>query len=282
MSKEDDKVRIGLALSGGGARGIAHIGVLRALEEEGIFPDEISGSSAGAIAGALYASGISPERMLDFVKGSSIMKILKVTVPYSGLAKLTYLQEQLERFIESDRFEDLKRKLYITVTNLNKGRSEVLSGGKLFQAVLASSAIPLVFKPITINGELFVDGGMLNNMPVQPLVDADLDIIIGVNVMPLVEASARTVQSALGVATRCFDLSIQSNTKPNESLCDVVIEPRRVHAYNIFQLNKYKDLEQIGYQATMEKMPEIKKVIRTRTQEKQRDPAGKEAVNRGE
>ncbi len=277
MRKAENKLKIGLALSGGGARGIAHIGVLRALDEAGIFPDEIAGASAGAIAGALYASGISPERMLDFVKGASLLKILKVTVPYAGLAKLTYLQEQLERFIEKDSFEDLKRKLYISVTNLNKGRSEVISRGKLFEAVLASSAIPLVFKPINIAGELFVDGGMLNNMPVEPLTDAKMDIIIGVNVMPLVEANTRSVQSALGIATRCFDLSIQSNTKPNEELCDIVIEPRRVHAYTIFQLNKYKDLEEIGYKATLEKIDDIKQLIRKKTKSMRTQPAREEA-----
>ncbi len=256
-----EKLRIGLVLSGGGARGIAHLGVLRALHEAGIYPEEVAGTSAGAIAGALYCSGLSPDRMLDFVRDATVLKFLKVTVPYAGLTKLTYLQSRLAAFIDEDSFEGLQRKLHVVVTNLNKGRWEVFDSGPLFRAVLASSAIPLIFKPIEIEGELFVDGGLLNNLPVHPLVKRELDLIIGVNVMPLVEAPPRSVQSALGIATRCFDLSIQANARHSRELCDLLIEPRRLNAYHIFHLNKYEDLEEIGYRAAQESMDQLEALL---------------------
>ena len=256
-----DSVRIGMALSGGGARGIAHIGVLQALEEHGIFPDVLSGTSAGAIAGALYASGKTPEEMLEFVKDASILKVFKVSFPYSGLSKLTYLKERLSAYIPEDRFEGLRKKLFVTVANLNTGEPEIFQEGPLFDIIMASSAIPLVFQPVEIDGKLYVDGGLLENLPVRPLVYEDLDIIIGVNVMPLVDAPGKSVQSVVGIATRCFDLSIQGNTRPNVEFCDVFIEPKDVHRYNIFQFNKYQQLYEIGYRAAIEKMPEIRQEI---------------------
>lgn len=252
-----ESLRIGMALSGGGARGIAHIGVLQALEEEGISPVVLSGTSAGAIVGALYASGKNPAEMLEFVKEASILRVFKVSFPYSGLAKLTYLKERLSAFIPDDQFESLQKKLFVTVSNLNTGESEIINKGPLFRAIMASSAIPLVFQPVEMNGNLYVDGGLLENLPVRPLVYEALDIIIGVNVMPLVDAPGKSVQSVVGIATRCFDLSIQGNTRPNVEFCDVFIEPKDVHQFNIFQFNKYQQLYEIGYQAARDKMPEI-------------------------
>jgi NTE family protein len=261
MMKKEEPVRIGIALSGGGARGIAHIGVLQALEEQGISPAVLSGTSAGAIAGALYASGKTPAEMLEFVKDASILKVFKVSFPYSGLARLTYLRERLSAFIPEDRFEALQKKLFITVSNLNTGEPEIIQEGALFRAIMASSAIPLVFQPIEIDGNLYVDGGLLENLPVRPLVYEGLDIIIGVNVMPLVDAPSKSIQSVVGIASRCFDLSIQGNTRPNVEFCDVFIEPKNVHKYNIFQFNKYRQLYEIGYQAALDKIADIQQEI---------------------
>lgn len=251
------KIRIGIAFSGGGARGIAHIGVLQALEEQGFVPRVLAGTSAGAIVGALYASGHSPQQMMEFVKDASLLKIVKVRLPYSGLSKLTYLRDRLATFIPEDRFEALQKKLYIAVTNLNTGQLEIIEEGPLFRAVMASSALPLVFQPVEIDGQLYVDGGLLENMPIRPLVYADLDLIIGVNVMPLVDVTNKSVQSVFGIANRCFDLSIQANTRPNVEFCDLYIEPVEVHRFNILQFAKYQELYEIGYRAALKKMPEL-------------------------
>lgn len=252
-----ERIRIGIALSGGGARGIAHVGVLQALEENGITPQVISGASAGAIIGALYASGRRPEEILKVVKDATIWKMFKVGLPTAGFSKLTYLHERLAAYIPEDSFESLQKKLFVAVANLNTGKLELLSQGPLFRAVMASAAIPLVFQPVEIEGQWYVDGGLLDNLPVRPLVYADVNLIIGVNVMPLVDVPDKSVQSVVGIATRCFDLSIQANTRPNVEYCDIYIEPKAVHAFHIFQFNKVQELFEIGYETTQRQMPEI-------------------------
>jgi NTE family protein len=255
-----DKPRIGIALSGGGARGIAHIGVLQALIENGIYPESVSGASAGAIVGALYAAGKSPQEMLQFVKDSSLLKLFKVGLPLNGLAKLTYVRDQLKTYIPGDDFAQLQRRLFVAIANLNTGECEMRHEGVLSEVVMASCSIPLVFKPVEINGNWYVDGGLLNNMPVAPLLPHS-DILIGVNVIPHVKTASKNVQNIIGIATRCFELSILSNTNASIQMCQVVIEPRRVQAYNIFQFNQYKKLFDIGYQAALDKIPEIRKLM---------------------
>lgn len=253
--------RIGLALSGGGARGIAHIGVLQALEENGIFPEVLSGASAGAIVGALYAAGKKPEEIMAFVRKASFFKLFKVGLPYSGLTKLTYLRERLADTIAEDSFEALRRKLFIAIANLNTGECELRGSGPLFDVVTASSSIPLLFQPVEIGGQLYVDGGLLNNMPVEPIQPL-CDVTIAVNVMPHVQVANKAVQNVFGIAQRCFDLSVLANTRPSIALCDLLIEPKEVHGYNIFQINQYEPLFDIGYKAAMEQMGVLRELIR--------------------
>lgn len=250
-------MKIGISLSGGGARGIAHIGVLKALEENGIYPDVIAGASAGAIIGALYAAGKTPDEMLDFVGQSSILKIFRIALPNKGLASLDYLRERLVEVIPEDDFASLKKDLYIAVTNLMTGKIEIINKGLLHETVMASSAIPLVFKPIEMNGNLYVDGGLLNNLPTKPL-QRHVDAIIGVNVMPIVAVDDKAVNGMLGVAARAFEMSIWANMRSNLRRCHVVIETTEVHKYNIFHFNRHQEIYDIGYQAAMKKMPIVK------------------------
>ncbi len=248
--------KIGLALSGGGARGVAHIGAIQALEEHGIFADVLSGASAGAIVGALYAYGKTPSEMMDFVRDSSFWKIFQIGLPIDGLAKLTYLNERLAQTIETDDFDVLQKELHIAVANLNQGNCEIRSSGRLFSTVMASCAVPLIFKPIELNGDVYVDGGLLNNLPVEPL-RSSCDVVIGINVMPNVPVPAKAVQTALGIAIRSFELSVYANTIPSIRQCDIVIEPESLYQYHIFQFNKFQEIYDIGYRKTIEVMPEI-------------------------
>ena len=255
-SSMNKPIKIGLCLSGGGAKGIAHIGVIKALQEAGIYPDMVAGTSAGSVVGALYAAGKSPEEMLDFVRDGSLFKIYKVVLPSDGLTKLTYLREKLEQIIEHDSFEELERPLFVAITNLINGSYEIRSKGPLFDVIVASSSIPLVFSPVAIDGHLYVDGGVLANFPVQPLVKR-ADVIIGVNLMPQEPITEKAVQNIIGIATRVFALSVWANTKPQLERCDVVISPANLEQYNVFQFNRYKELMEIGYTAAKEKVPEI-------------------------
>ena len=118
MEKE---IKIGLALSGGGARGVAHLGVLQALEDNGIEASIFSGASAGAIASCMYAAGKGPEEILALVKKASLFKLIKMTMPYSGLTNLSYLRSVLEEQIVEDDFSVLKKEIHIAISNLNTG-----------------------------------------------------------------------------------------------------------------------------------------------------------------
>ncbi|MCB9082618.1 MAG: patatin-like phospholipase family protein [Lewinellaceae bacterium] len=256
-------MRIGLALSGGGARGIAHVGVLRALEEAGIQVEVISGTSAGAVVGALYTAGKKPDEIMEFVRDSSVWKIFQLGVPNTGLTKLTYLRTRLEQLIGRDDFATLHRKLLVSVANLSSGSLEMVESGPLFDAVVASSSIPLVFKPVEINGQVYADGGLLGNLPAAAL-EPYADFILGVNVMPNRETPKKNLTSAFGIATRCFELSIYANTQPHLRFCHFLIEPEEVTRYHIFQFNKFMELHDIGYRETQRLLPEIQEAMQAK------------------
>lgn len=253
------QAKIGLALSGGGARGIAHIGVIRALEENNIPIHCISGASAGSIIGALYSAGQSVEQMTEFVKDSSLLKAYEIGLPTKGLTSLNYLKKRLSEYIERDNFDVLKIPLYIGVSNLNSGEYEIISKGTLFDAIMASSAIPFVFKPIKINDYLYVDGGLLNNMPIDNLIiEENVDYLIGVNVMPNVATKNENLESVIGTVTRSIELSIWNNSQASIAQCDVLIEPEKLSEYHIFNFNKAEQIIQVGYEAALEKVGAIK------------------------
>lgn len=252
--------RLGIALSGGGARGAAHIGVLQALEELEISPECISGTSAGSIVGLLYSAGLKPLEILSFVEEVSLLKTLRLGLPTKGLADLTYLKDQLTGMIPQRNFSELQKSFFVAVANLNTGKSEIISSGPVIDYVIASSSIPLIFKPSVINGNTYVDGGLLNNLPTAPLVER-CERILGVNVLPISEVENKHVDSLIGIGIRCFEVSIRSNILDNKEDCDLVIEPPRIAKYNIFNTRKARELFELGYQATMDKKDEIGKLL---------------------
>ena len=250
--------QLGIALSGGGARGIAHIGVLKALEENGIFPDCIAGTSAGSIVGALYAAGKKPEEILAFVEAhSSILKVLRIGLPKVGLTKLTALREALEKMIPADSFEALQKPLYLAISNLNLGNLEIKSMGQLYDVVLASCSIPIIFQAITIDNQRYVDGGLMMNLPAEPLVLL-CDKVIGVNVMPSICVKNEEVNSLVEIGMRCFEMTIAANTEMQLAFCSHIVEPKKLHDYHPFAFNEYKAIYQIGYEETIKQMPAIK------------------------
>ena len=252
--------KIGITLSGGGARGIAHIGVLKALEEHLIFPEVISGASAGSIVGALYASGMHPDKILEFAEKSSLYRAFNLSYSFSGLADLQYLKDQLAKYIEHDSFESLKKPLFVSVCNLNKGCPEIISEGPLFDVVKASSSIPLIFRPTMIGGQTYVDGGLMNNFPSHCIRDK-CDLLIGVNVMPHVTLAPGPIKSIIDIAVRSFELSIWNNTRECIECCDYFIEPKAVRDYHIFNFGQTKKLFDIGYEAGLNMVPTILKRI---------------------
>jgi len=240
-------LKIGISLSGGGARGVAHIGALKALLEAGIEPEVISGASAGSVVGALYAAGYTPDEMLEFVDESKFYKLVTFGLPLKGLTKLTYLQARLEEVININDFSALKKPLFVAITNLLNGELEIRSSGELIDVIVASCSIPLVFQPVEIDNSLYVDGGLMSNMPVEALLP-EVDFIIGINLMPRDLVGKKEVSNMVGIAQRCFDLSIISNTELNAEQCNWLIEPEGIGEKGVFQFTHYKKSCERGYE----------------------------------
>jgi NTE family protein len=255
----DVNQEIGLVLSGGGARGIAHIGVLKALNELNIHPTVISGTSAGSIIGVLYAMGLSSQEMIDFVGHSSLWKFFRFEWSAGGLSNLNYLKERLIQIGIPSNFEDLQKKLYVTATNLTKGKTEIFHEGPLLDTILASCSIPLVFKPVIINGDKYADGGILNNLPASAII-SKAQRILGVNVIPLSDEEDKDYQSSVQVAQRCFELFMNANTQPELIACDFVIEPK-VQDFYLFSLPKFNLIHDIGYETAMAQADQIQKAL---------------------
>ena len=251
--------KIGIALSGGGAKGISHIGVLKALIENDLAPDIVAGTSAGSIVGSLYAAGKTPDEIETFIKDTSIVKIFRIVgMPGAGVVRLAYLKERLAEFIHYDSFEALQKPLFVCATNLNLGKAIYFNTGQLFDVVVASCSVPWLFKPVLIDGSLYVDGGITNNLPAAPLRPL-CDILIGSNVKPKVNIEEnKDLDSFMGITQRVTDLALWINSKPNIKLCDAYIASPKVNEFSFFNIRKTKELIDIGYEATMEQIPKIK------------------------
>lgn len=247
------KPRIGIVLSGGGARGFAHIGVLKALNEHGIFPDEISAVSAGSIVGALYADGYTPDEIFNCLYEVHLLNILRIKKPSFGILNTDGLRKLLGKHLRHQTIETLNTKLYISATNFTKAHSVYFDKGPLIDAIIASSAIPLILKPVIIDGDMYVDGGLMNNLPVEPLL-MRCQKIIGVNVNPVHEVDRFT--SFRNYADRVMHLAIRANVQNNIPKCDIYIEPPMLKEYNWFKVSSAKDITESGYKYTQKVLSE--------------------------
>ncbi|HCO82839.1 MAG TPA: Patatin [Arenibacter sp.] len=249
---------IGIAMSGGGARGIAHIGVLHALNENGIYPDHVSGSSAGSIIAALYCYGYTPKEILELSHKKAFLKIFKIGFLNKGLTDLTYLRDFLKCHIDFNGLSQPKIKLHVCVSNINSGRFEIISDGNFIEPLLASCALPLLFKPVIINGNIYVDGGLLNNLPVEPLLTL-CEKIIGSSVSPHEERME--LKGMRNIGSRCLQLAIWNTVRPRLKLCNVALEIEKSYPFSMFDLKKSDELFAIGYETTMDRMSEIKRKL---------------------
>ena len=248
---------LGITLSGGGARGIAHIGVLQALKDYSIFPQAISGTSMGAIIGVLYADGKSSEDILDIIKRYKFSSFFKWNMPRSGLIDSQKLYDIFDELLVARTFEELKTPFFVSTTNLNSGEYNIFSSGELIKPVVAASCIPLLFKPMIIDGDAHVDGGLLNNLPVEPL-KGKYDRIIGVHVNR--NGRIDEVGGMRSIADRSFRIAIWQTVKERLASCDFVIEPTGVYEYSTFQFDKADELVKHGYTHTEK---EILKLLNT-------------------
>lgn len=238
---------IGIAFSGGGARGLSHIGVIMALEKFGIRPRIISGVSAGAIASVLYAAGLSPLDMRQcFVDYNKFANFREWTIPKDGIFKLTKFARLLESWLPVTHLEQLNIPTVVCATNLDRGTQIGWSKGEIVPRVVASCSIPIVFSPVKIKDEHYVDGGVLHNLPAWAIREY-CDILIGSNCSPL-KKIYKYKESILDIALRSYHLTTKSNLPQDIRICDYVISPAQLSSHGIFDIKVLDQAIKIGYE----------------------------------
>ena len=241
----------GLVLSGGGVRGIAHIGVLKALEEKNIQISHIAGTSAGAVVGALFAAGISWEEILSFFKKIQLFNINKFAINKPGFIDTEKFYDSFKSYLPDDNFKKLKINLYVTTTNLLDGKLKVFSQGQLIKPILASAAFPGMFTPVKIENEYYIDGGTLNNFPVN-IISMLCDQIIGVYVNPFKAAKNGELTSSYSILERALKIKNAHDSFLKFKACDLLISPKELNDYGTFYVKNVDEIFNLGYQSAIE------------------------------
>ncbi len=249
--------KIAFVLSGGGARGIAHLGFIEAMNELGVTPDLISATSAGAIIGGFIANGYSPKEALKIIQTSKILDF--VTIAFGkGLLSMRNADKAYHKYFKKSTFESLPIELKVIATNIETGAEKCFQHGDIIAPIIASSSIPTLFEPMLIDGEHYVDGGVVNNFPAE-YAKYNADVVFGQYVNPWVKKKA--IKSYRELIERTFHLAIYSGNKQRMQLCDFVIEPEELRKYTIFDLKNSNEIYRIGYRAVMDKRKEVEQIL---------------------
>ncbi|WP_396143775.1 patatin-like phospholipase family protein [Flavobacterium sp.] len=251
---------IGLALSGGGSKGLAHAGAIKFLEEQKIKPSQISGTSAGAIVGALYSWGKTPEEILSFFKSIYFFHWKHFTIKKPGIIDSESFKNYFEEIFQNAKMSDLPIPMHITATEMVKGKLKIFNNNsRIVDAVLASSAFPGVISPYIVNGNLYSDGGILNHFPTD-ILQGRCDFMIGVYVSPIQKIEAKDLNSIKSVTTRAFDLLSANSNFQKFNNCDWIIEPEELVNFSTFETSKTKmdKIFEIGYQAAKNSFEQMK------------------------
>ncbi len=289
-TSENRPPKVGLVLSGGGAKGLAHIGALKIIEESGIKVDYIGGTSMGAIVGALYASGYSAQQLDSIFRNTDFNNLIQDNVPRS--AKTFYEKEDSERYALTLPFENFKvsfpqaisggqniynllvqllfhvkdvqdfRKLPIPfvcmATNVETGEEVLLDRGYLPEAIMASGTFPSLFEPAEINGQILIDGGVVNNYPINHVKDMGADIIIGVDVQHDL-ATRESLSSATEILLQINNYRTVNDMKKKSKETDIYIRPD-IDEFSVIAFDKGKQIVKSGEEASQIKMNELKQI----------------------
>jgi len=277
--KEDKDLKVGLVLSGGGAKGLAHIGALKVIENSGVQIDYIAGTSMGAIVGALYASGYSADELLVLFKQANFDELIRddfqrknkssferkdtdkhaVTLPFNNF-KLTipsaiskgqnvynFYAKLLDHVKEVNDFSKLPIPFLCIATDAETGKQVILDKGYLPDAITASGAIPTLFEPVNLDGKLLVDGGVSNNYPIDELLAKDIDVIIGVDVQDSLREKDK-LNSASDIMIQLSNFSTQNQMREKVKKTNVYIKPN-ITNYSIVSFDQGEEIYTSGYEA---------------------------------
>lgn len=275
-TNEPSRKKVGLALGGGGMRGACHIGVLRALKREGIPVDVISGTSMGAIVGGLYCADVPLDQIEELLTSGRLAKSMASGAPVArlpgmvcgknteGLFAGKHMVRAYTKLIPKERrtIENLNRPFSAVVVNLLDGKESALTSGDLSTAMRASSAVPLLCQPLRTKDGVFVDGGVLNNLPVAHAKELGADYVIAVEIDAAEKVEDRETRTFPEVADRVMGLMLRKIDNPERAHASVTLRPD-VAKVNFLSLRKSEIQEAIaaGDRAAMAAMPEIKRLL---------------------
>lgn len=257
-SKKQKRVTLGLALGGGSARGLAHIGVLRVLEENNIPVDFLAGTSMGSLIGAFYANGISIKMIERLAKRLDKRLWLDLTVPRMGLLAGDKVLKIISFLLRERNFSDLKIPFAVSATDLYSGESITLDEGRVGEAVRASISIPGIFAPVEWQERLLVDGGVLNRVPVNIVREMGADIVVAVDTG--IYLGMKKANNIIDVITQSIDIMAHEIQKHTIIDADVLI---RLYLREIgaSQFHRVEEAAAIGAEATRRVIPAIKNLL---------------------
>ncbi len=253
--------KVGLALSGGAARGFAHLGVVKVLAEHNVPIDYIAGTSAGSIVGASLAAGLSVEEIMEIGKKMSWFKMTGFAYSTKGLLSNVSMGNFFRQNFPVQKFEDLKIPFAAVACDLETGAEVVLKEkGDLISAVRASCAIPGVFVPVEYEGKLLIDGGVIANMPTKAVKKLGAEVIIAVDVLASGSTYWGKPSTLLGIFFQSAMMMLRSASKSHHYRADVVIIPQIAHL-RPDEIGKMEELIKLGEEAAREKIDEIKQLV---------------------
>lgn len=240
--------RTGIALSGGGVRGFAHIGVFMAFERFGKRPDILSGVSAGSIAAVMYAAGLAPIEIIEcFASNAKFNNFTEWAIPKSGFLKLDKFEKLLDSWLPVKYLEELSIPTIVCATDFDQGKSVGWAKGEIIPRVIASCSIPVIFRPVMINGTHYVDGGVLRNLPAWA-IRSHCKTLFGSNCSPL-NRKYSYKNSVIDIAFRSYALMAKSNTLQDLNICDHIIQAQEAAHFSTFELSAIRKLVTYGYDA---------------------------------
>ncbi len=244
-------MKTGLVLSGGGFRGIAHIGAIKALEESGVCATHIAGTSAGAVVGALYAKGGGWKEMLDFFKTTQIFSFKNYSRNKPGFLDTDKFYDHFKSYFPNDSFEGLQKPLYVSATNILDGTLKVFKRGELIRPILASAAFPGLFAPIKIENGYYSDGGILNNFPVD-LIHDHCDQLVGIYVNPFEKVVIKDLKHSYSIMERAYKIRMAKDSLEKLKDCDLIIYPKALTKYKTFYKKDIDSIFNLGYKVANE------------------------------
>ncbi len=260
MTPSPIKRKLGLALSGGATRGLAHIGVLQALEDSGIKPDYLSGTSIGAFAAALYAFGVPIHEIRSMGQGMTPVNVSKLKLSRFAL----FSNEELARLIQSKigkaRIEEALIPLAIIAADIGTGEKLVLRKGEVASAVMASNAVPGIYRPVTIDGRMMVDGGIVEDVPISPLRPMGADTVVAVNLSA--GRKYRPPEDIIDILLNAFDIAIDEDTKSQVKAADILIEPL-LSDFRRMDVGQIDALIAEGYRAATASVEKIRAALKS-------------------